>query len=45
MSPSGFKTYPLWYAHVAREAKKEIVVYVPNFYRGIEAVARFFELV
>jgi len=25
MSLSGSKTYPLWYAHVGREAKKDIV--------------------
>jgi hypothetical protein len=25
MSLSGSKTHPLWYAHVGREAKKEIV--------------------
>jgi hypothetical protein len=26
MRLSGFKTHPLWYAHVGREAKKETVV-------------------
>jgi hypothetical protein len=29
MSLSGSKTHPLWYAHVGREAKKEIVVEMP----------------